>query len=183
MTQTGNLIFLEGNICTINLNAVFLHIYFFAFSEPEAVGGNPLVAGFQDDVDEEEIFVTRTISSNEDLPASLQQEDNVSQDSISIPATKKEIKDDWLLPGKTRRSSPEGREEADDLPEVNHIPDVSETTSDKSEKPKKIKVKVLFLLTFKLNRAKFPMSTKYHLEKIYSSFYLYFMALVFIPVV
>ena len=54
-----------------------------------------------------------------------------------------EIKDDWLLPGKTRRSSPEGREEADDLPEVNHIPDIAECQSEKSEKTKKIKVKVL----------------------------------------
>jgi hypothetical protein len=108
------------------------------------------VAGFQDDVDEEEIFVTRSASSNEDLPATLQQEDSVSQDSISIPATKKEIKDDWLLPGKTRRSSPEGREEADDPPEVNHIPDIAENKSEQSDKPKKIKVKVIFLQLFLL---------------------------------
>jgi len=103
------------------------------------------VAGFQDDVDEEEIFVSHLESSNEDLPASLQQEDSVSQDSISIPATKKKIKDDWLLPGKTRRSSPEGREEADDPPEVNHIPDVSESISEKLEKPKRSKVKVILI--------------------------------------
>jgi len=101
-------------------------------SEPE-VSGNPLVAGFQDDVDEEESFGTRPDSGAEEVRPVQTVEDDASEE---------DIKEDWLLPGKTRRSSPEGREEAKEPPEVKlgHF-----LEPDKVEKTKKSKEKVNIL--------------------------------------
>ncbi|CAB3382053.1 Hypothetical predicted protein [Cloeon dipterum] len=106
-------------------------------SEAEVVGGNPLVAGFQDDIDEEEDFGTRPESSSEDLrlPEVKDCEEN---NEFQIPPGKIDIREDWLIPGKARRSSPEGREEADDTPEANSPVSLK---AEKVEKPKKSKEK------------------------------------------
>ncbi|XP_059487930.1 rab-like protein 6 isoform X2 [Neocloeon triangulifer] len=92
-------------------------------SEAEVGGGNPLVAGFQDDV-EEESFGNGPDSSTEELPA----------DAQTVSELKLDMKEDWLIPGKNRRGSPEGREEADEPPEI--VPAKMEKTKKSKDKEK-----------------------------------------------